>query len=48
MVRKMEQGLMNFSHTEQLRQVNATWGRDRRALSDMFGPVLHPLDHEPL
>lgn len=48
MVRKMEQGLMNFSHTEQLRQVDATWGRDLRALSDMFGPILHPLDHEPL
>ena len=48
MVRKMEQGLMCFSHAEQLGTVNATWGSERRALSDMFGPVLHPLDHEPL
>lgn len=48
MVRKTDSGKMSFSHAEQLAEIDATWGKDRRSLADLFGNVLHPDDHQPV
>ena len=48
MVRKMDSGKMSFSHAEQLAEIDATWGKDRRSLADLFGDVLHPDDRQPV
>lgn len=47
MNRKFNEGSLGFSHAEQLRTVYATWGRDRRTLNDLFGPI-SPLNTDNL
>jgi hypothetical protein len=48
MIRKSRDKSLSFSHAEQLHSINVTWGKERIQCADLFGPILHPQDQQPV
>jgi hypothetical protein len=48
MIRKSRDMSLSFSHAEQLHAINVTWGKERIQCADLFGPILHPQDQQPV